>query len=137
VKPTGPLPCAPAVTSVASAVLLTASCGVCGVCGGGGHVTEMLALEVLFWLFASLVAFTVAVFAIGVEQSPVAEGRFSVIVFDVPEAIVPKVHERFELASAQLAASAPPSVHVPAGSVSEGLTLLDVPGPPAADGRAS
>jgi hypothetical protein len=109
--------------------LLTTSDGVCG--GGGGQVTVMVALDVLFAAFESPVAFTVAVLATGMEQSPVVDARLSVIVFDVPEAMVPNVHERLELASVQLAALAPPSVQVPAGSVSASVTLLEGPVPAA------
>ena len=90
VKPIRVPPLAPAVTSAASAALLTVSCGVCGMVG---QVTAITAREELFVRIVSPVALTVAVLVIE-GQSAVAVARASVTVFDVPEAIVPKLQVR-------------------------------------------
>jgi hypothetical protein len=96
----------------------------------GWQATAMVALALLLPVLVSPVALTVAVFAID-GQSPPSVARLSVTTFEEPEAIVPKLQDSVPAAMPHCAASAPLSVHVPAGSVSETVTLLDGPVPPA------
>jgi hypothetical protein len=96
----------------------------------GWQLTVMVAEALLLLVFVSPVALTVAVFAID-GQSPPTVARLKVTTFDVLDAIVPKLQESTPAAMLQLAASAPPRVHVPEGSVSDRVTLLDAPVPPA------
>jgi len=127
----GPVP--PALTvmvKVAVSPALTAELPDFTIETSGAQVTVMVAEALLLLVFVSPVALTVAVFAID-GQSPPVVARLKVTTFDVPEAMEPKVQLRAPAAMLQLAASAPPSVHVPAGSVSERVTLLEGPVPPA------
>src|SRR4029453_11261508 len=96
----------------------------------GGLLVVVVADALFFFALVSPVALTVAVFAID-GQSPPVVARLRVTTFEVPEAIVPKAHCSAPAAILQLPASAPPSVHVPEGSVSERVTLLEDPVPPA------
>ena len=91
--------------------------------------TSPASLSLPFLEAGSFVAPTVAVFWI-VPQSAFDVGRETVIVFVAPEAIVP--NEQLSALAApmeQEPASAPPSVHVPAGSVSFRVTPVASAGP--------
>jgi hypothetical protein len=127
------VPVPPAVTVIVKVAVVPAVSGpfpVFVTVTSGWQFTVMVAVELLFVVFVSPVALTVAVFEID-GQSPPTVARLRVTTFVVPLAIVPKLQVRMPAAIPQLAALAPPSVHVPAGSVSERFTLLEGPVPPA------
>src|SRR5512143_2155785 len=91
-------------------------------------VTE--AVDELLPVFVSPVALTVAVLVMDGQSCEVVV-RVSVTLLLVSCAIVPKLQVSTPAVIEQLAASVPPSVHVPAGSVSETVTLVELPVPPA------
>jgi hypothetical protein len=96
----------------------------------GWQFTVMVAEALLLFVLVSPVAETVAVLLID-GQSPPVVARLSVTVRVEPLVIVPKLQLSTPAAMEHCAAFAPPSVQVPAGSVSLTVTLLELPVPPA------
>src|SRR4029079_2963707 len=91
-------------------------------------VTE--AVELVLAVLASTAAETVAVLLM-LGQSPLVVARLRVTVRVEPLVIVPKLQDRTPVVIEHDAAFAPPRVQVPAGSVSETVTLVESPVPPA------
>ncbi len=128
----GPVP--PALTMIVNVAVppaLTAALPDLAIETFGWQVTAIDAVALLFSKLLSPVALTVAVLAIPLAQSPATAVRLTVMERELPRVIVPKLHESALLVRVQLAASAPARVHVPAGSVSLRVTLLELPVPPA------
>ena len=128
----GPVP--PALTMIVNVAVppaLTAALPDLAIETFGWQVTAIDAVALLFSKLLSPVALTVAVLAIPLAQSPSTADRLTVMDRELPGVIAPKSHERALLMSVQFAASAPASAHVPAGSVSLRVTLLELPVPPA------
>jgi hypothetical protein len=128
----GPVP--PALTVIVNVAVppaLTAALPDLAIETFGWQVTAIDAVALLFSKLLSPVALMVAVLAIPFAQSTSTAVRLTVIDRELPRVIVPKSHESALLTSVQLAASAPARVHVPAGSVSTRVTLLELPVPPA------
>jgi hypothetical protein len=128
----GPVPPAEAtIVKVAVPPALTAALPRFAIETFGRQVTAIEAVAPLFAGLVSPVAATVAVLTIPFGQSPSAVARLTVMARELAWAIVPKSQESALPARLQLATSAPARVHVPAGSVSLRVTLLELPVPPA------
>src|SRR5437764_4721510 len=94
------------------------------------QLTVIEAVELLFAVLASTAAETVAVLLM-LGQSPAVVARLRVTVRVEPLVIVPKLQDRTPAVIEQEAAFAPPRVQVPLGRVSETVTLVESPVPPA------
>src|SRR5438128_4650422 len=92
--------------------------------------TVIVADELLLPVFASAVAETVAVFGM-LGQSPAVVARLRVTVRVEPFVIAPKLQDRTPAVIEQDPAFVPLRAQVPAGRVSETVTLAESPVPPA------
>ena len=98
------------------------------------QLTVIEAVELLLAVLASTAAETVAVLLM-LGQSWLVVGRLRVTVRVEPFVIVPKLHESTPAVIEQEPAFAPPRFQVPLGRVSETVTLVESPVPPAVTTR--